>query len=123
MAAPRNNLTCAARSLVAEAFGDVLEGARKRRDLHPDQVAARAGIRIAHLFMIEHAHTKPRLNVLFRVADAVGVSPTWLLDEVIAWLVPYANLPDEGVACLRITDQESRFIHQLIGAAPACPWR
>jgi transcriptional regulator with XRE-family HTH domain len=123
MAAPRNNRTCAARSLVAEAFGDVLEGARKRRDLGPDQVAAAAGISIAHLFMIEHAYTKPGLNVLFRVADAIGVSPTWLLDEVIAWLVPHANLPDEEVARLRITDQEFRFIHQLVGAASVRTWR
>jgi transcriptional regulator with XRE-family HTH domain len=123
MAAPRNNVTCAVRSLVAEAFGDVLEGARKRRDLGPDQVAAAAGISIAHLFMIEHAQTKPRLNVLFRVADAVGVSPTWLLDEVIAWLVLHANLPDEEVARLRITDQEAKFIHQLIGARQARTWR
>jgi transcriptional regulator with XRE-family HTH domain len=123
MAASRNNRTCAVRSLVAEAFGDVLEGARKRRDLGPDQVAAAAGISIAHLFMIEHAQTKPRLNVLFRVADAIGVCPTWLLDEVIAWLMPHAHLPDEEMTRLRITDQEAKFIHQLIGAAPARPWR
>jgi transcriptional regulator with XRE-family HTH domain len=97
----------------------VLEGARKRRDLSAEQVAVRAGIKITQLYMIEHAQAQPRLGVLFRVANAVGVSSGWLLDEVIAWLAPHATLRDMAVAGTRITDQEAHFIHQLIYRARA----
>ena len=114
MVGTRNSPPRAPHSLVAQAFGDVLEGARKRRDLSAEQVSARAGISIARLYTIEHGCMKPRLDRLYRVADALGVSRTWLIDEVIDWLAPHANLPHEAVAGGQITDQEVRFIHQLI---------
>jgi transcriptional regulator with XRE-family HTH domain len=123
MTDPRGSSHSAACSIVAEAFGDVLEGARKRRNLSLDLVAARARISVAHLYMIEHAQTQPRINVLFRLAEAVGVSPVWLLDEVIAWLIPHAAPGGTAVASARITDQEAKFIYQLIGARQARTWR
>lgn len=43
-------------SLAAVAFGDVLEGARKRRDLDSHTVAARAGIALVDLYLLEHGH-------------------------------------------------------------------
>jgi transcriptional regulator with XRE-family HTH domain len=114
MVGTRNSPPRAPRSLIAQAFGDVLEGARKRRDLSAEQVAARARISIARLSAIEHARIKPRLDQLYRVADALGVSRMWLIDEVIDWLAPHTNLPHDAVAGGQITDQEVRFIHQLI---------
>jgi transcriptional regulator with XRE-family HTH domain len=123
MVGTRNSSPAAAHSLIAEAFGDVLEGARRRRDLGPDEVAARAGISTAHLLRIEHAQVNPRLDVLFRVADALGVSRTGLLDEVIDWLVPHANPGHTGAVRAQCSEQESRFIHQLICATRASAGR
>ena len=102
------------RSLIGQAFGDVLEGARKRRDLSAKEVAARAGISVQRLHIIEHARMEPRLDQLYRVADALGVSRTWMIDEVIDWLVPHAYLSHDAVEGAQTTDQEARFIHQLI---------
>jgi len=109
-------------SLVAEAFGDVLRGVRIRRDLTAGLVAARARISIEQLDLIEQGQMTPRLSVLFRFAGAVGVTPVWLLDEVIAWLAPHARpARDTTEASPRITDQD--FVYQLIYGAHARPWR
>jgi transcriptional regulator with XRE-family HTH domain len=70
----------------AAAFGDVLEGARKRRNLTLQMVAERSRMSSAHLFALELGRREPRLGTLIRIARAVGVSPVWLLEEVLAWV-------------------------------------
>src|SRR5882757_7698875 len=69
----------------AAAFGDVLEGARKRRNLTLQVVAERSHISSAHLVALERGRREPKLGALIRIALAVGVSPVWLLEEVLAW--------------------------------------
>jgi transcriptional regulator with XRE-family HTH domain len=119
MAGTGNSPSRAAHSLIAQAFGDVLGRARKRCDLSAEHVAAAAGISIARLFAIEHAHMNPRLDQLYRVAAALDMSRTRLLDEDIGWLTPHADTPPEAAACVRITVQEARFVHQLISGVHA----
>jgi transcriptional regulator with XRE-family HTH domain len=70
----------------AAAFEDVLEGARKRRNLSPQVVAERSHISSAHLVALEGGRREPKLGTLIRIAPAVGVSPVWLLEEVLAWV-------------------------------------
>jgi transcriptional regulator with XRE-family HTH domain len=70
----------------AAAFGDVLEGARKRRNLTLEMVAERSRISSAHLVALERGRREPKLGTLIRSALAVGVSPVWLLEEVLAWV-------------------------------------
>jgi transcriptional regulator with XRE-family HTH domain len=70
----------------AAAFGDVLEGARKRRNLTLQVVAERSHISSAHLVALERGRREPKLGTLIRIALAVGVSPVWLLEEVLAWV-------------------------------------
>jgi len=78
---------CAATtSTVARAFGDVLLGARRRRNLEPAIVAARAGIDVADLTAIENGDVEPTLSLFIRSAVGIGVPPEWLLEEVLAWL-------------------------------------
>jgi transcriptional regulator with XRE-family HTH domain len=70
----------------AAAFGDVLEGARKRRNLALQVVAERSHISSAHLVALELGRREPKLGTLIRIALAVGVSPVWMLEEVLAWV-------------------------------------
>ena len=71
---------------VARAFSDVLLGARRRRNLEPATVAARGRIDLEDLKKLEHGQDEPRLSLFIRSAVGVGVSPAWLLEEVLAWL-------------------------------------
>ena len=70
----------------AAAFGDVLEGARKRRNLTLQVVSERSRISSAHLVALELGRREPKLGTLIRIALAAGVSPVWLLEEVLAWV-------------------------------------
>jgi len=76
-------------SLAAVAFGDVLEGARKRRDLDSHTLAARAGITLVDLYLLEHGRAEPKLGLLLRLAAALGVSPAWIVEEVFRWMEPH----------------------------------
>lgn len=103
---------CAATPLaVARAFGDVLHGARKRRNLEPATVAARAGIDVGDLTALENGEVEPSLSLFIRSAVGIGVPPVWLLEEVLAWL----NL--DGTAC-NPDDPEWRKTHvHSVGSA------
>jgi transcriptional regulator with XRE-family HTH domain len=68
------------------SFWDVLEGARKRRNLTLQMVAERSRMSSAHLVALELGRREPKLGTLVRMALAVGVSPLWLLEEVLAWV-------------------------------------
>jgi transcriptional regulator with XRE-family HTH domain len=72
--------------IVAQAFGDVLHGARTRRNLEAAMVAARGGIDLEHLNKLEAGRAEPSLSLHIRSAIGIGVSPTWLLEEVLSWL-------------------------------------
>lgn len=69
---------------VAEAFGDAVEGALKRREMTLQQVAARSRVSIGHLQELIRGEAEPKLGPLIRLATAIGVSPIWLLEEVLA---------------------------------------
>lgn len=93
---------------VALAFGDVLHGARRRRNLEPATVAARGGFDLDDLNKLEHGQVEPTLSLLIRSSVALGVSPTWLLEEVLSWLNQ-----NEG-AC---ADDDSHFTRAHMRAA------
>jgi transcriptional regulator with XRE-family HTH domain len=97
--------------IVARAFGDVLHGARMRRHLEAATVAARGGIDLDHLNKLEQGRAEPSLSVHIRSAIGLGVSPTWLLEEVLSWL----NL-NEG-ACAADDLQSRRALIHAAGSA------
>jgi transcriptional regulator with XRE-family HTH domain len=72
--------------IVARAFGDVIHGARRRRNLEPATVAARGQIGLADLRKLEHGQVEPSLSLLIRSALGLAVSPVWLIEEVLSWL-------------------------------------
>src|SRR6185312_14577955 len=77
---------------IAEAFGDIFDGARRRRGLSLEVLAKRSGISLQHLGVLVSGGQEPKLGVFLRVAAAVSVSPTWLLEETIS----YANVAALG---------------------------
>lgn len=56
-----------------QAIGDQIRAARLHANLTQEQVALRAGIRIATYGDVEQGHSSPRLDTLIRIADAIGV--------------------------------------------------
>lgn len=85
----------------AEAFGNVLEGARLRHSLTIQEVARRAGLQAEEVAMIERGEREPELSRLVDLAVAIGVSPLWLLEEALAWHVAWNAAPDLGLARVR----------------------
>jgi hypothetical protein len=97
--------------LVARAFGDVLHGARTRRNLEAATVAERGAIDLEHLNKLEQGWAEPSLSLHIRSAIGMGVSPVWLLEEVLSWL----NL-NEG-ACAADDSQSRRVRMRAVGSA------
>jgi transcriptional regulator with XRE-family HTH domain len=100
---------------MAEAFGVVLEGARRRRDLTLDEVALRAGTNSKYVAMLESGIREPELSRFIDLAAALGVSPTWLLEEVIAWRA--ANDPAVEAGWAHARDERRRAIAAAFASA------
>ncbi|MET7545045.1 helix-turn-helix transcriptional regulator [Streptomyces sp. NPDC005479] len=63
------------------AIGDHMRAARLHANLSQEQVALRAGIRIATYSDIEQGRSSPLLDTLIRIADAIGVPLADLVRE------------------------------------------
>lgn len=63
------------------AIAEHIRSARLHANLSQEQVALRAGIRIATYSNIEQGHSSPRLDTLIRIADAIGVPLAQLVHE------------------------------------------
>jgi len=73
-------------SAVARAFGDVLHGARRRRNLEPANLAAHGRFDLEDLNKVEQGQVESSLSLLIRPAIALGVSPIWFLEEILSWI-------------------------------------
>lgn len=69
---------------IAETFAEVFEGVLRRRNLTLKQIAARARVSVEHVQELMDGRSEPKLGAMIRLAIAVGVSPIWLLEEVLA---------------------------------------
>ena len=63
------------------AIGDRIRAARLYANFSQEQVALRAGIRIATYSNIEQGHASPRIDTLIRIAEAIGVPLADLVRE------------------------------------------
>ena len=63
-------------------FGAVLREARLAADLTQEALAFRAGIDRTYISQLEHDKKSPTLDVLFRLADALGVLASQLIARV-----------------------------------------
>jgi transcriptional regulator with XRE-family HTH domain len=70
---------------VAERFARNLRRARASTDLTQEELAFRAGLHRTEVGLLERAERTPRIDTLAKLAGALGVETTALLDG-IAWL-------------------------------------
>ncbi|WP_313553918.1 helix-turn-helix transcriptional regulator [Stutzerimonas nitrititolerans] len=64
------------------AFGKVLRLRRKAAGLTQEQLAGEAGIQRNYVSLIERGVNQPTIAVLFKLAVALGCSPSALITEV-----------------------------------------
>ena len=63
----------------SKAFGIVISRLRTKKGLSQEAVSALAGIARSHLAMLESGRKTVRLDTLFRIADALSLSPAELV--------------------------------------------
>jgi transcriptional regulator with XRE-family HTH domain len=109
--------------VVMSAVAHTVRGLRHDRGLSVDQLAARAGVSKGALVALENAAANPNLATLVRIADALGVSVSTLVEQDTARRVqvsdaaaaePLWHGPGGGTARLLLTTPT---------AAPVELWR
>ena len=63
-------------------LGKVLRDARIAADLTQEELAYRAGLDRTYISLLEHDRKSPTTDVLFRLANAVGVKASVLIARV-----------------------------------------
>ena len=66
----------------AVLFGAAIRRAREQRGIAQSVIADAAGISLTYLSLLERGENTPTLTVVFRLCDALGVSPSELIEEV-----------------------------------------
>jgi transcriptional regulator with XRE-family HTH domain len=106
-----------------QAVAATVRGLRQQRGLSADQLAARAGVSKGALVALENAAANPNLATLVRIADALGVPVSALVEQQPARQVQVADAaavqplwrgPGGGTARLLLTTPT---------AAPVEVWR
>ena len=67
---------------VKSAFGRVLRRARKRAGLSQEELGLDSGVARNFISLIELGQNQPALETLFKLAEALDVSPSRLLADV-----------------------------------------
>jgi len=83
---------------IAVRFGNNLVRARKRAGLSQEEVGFRASLHRTEIGMLERGTRLPRIDTLVKVAAAVGVEPSELL-EGLDWTAP--AMPTTGSFSVR----------------------
>lgn len=102
---------------VNEAFGLVLREARDQAGLSQAELARRAGVGRTSITNLEQGHQSVTLDLLFRLADAMNVTPAALL-PLRATENDADHLADERIKTLASWDQ--RFVRSIVDA-PTSP--
>ena len=68
---------------VAERFSRNLAAARKRAGLSQEELSFRAALHRTEIGLLERAARVPRIDTLVKLAGALGVEPTVLLDGIV----------------------------------------
>ena len=64
----------------SQKFGIVLSRLRTEKGLSQEQLSGLAGISRSHLAMIENGRKTPRLDTLWRLAEALDIMPSQILE-------------------------------------------
>ncbi len=68
----------------SKAFGYVIGQLRADRGISQEQLSGLAGISRSHLAMIERGRRVIRMDTLFKIADALEISPCVLIEKTQA---------------------------------------
>lgn len=74
------------------AFGRALRALRKSMGLSQDELAAAAGVHRTYVGGVERGERNPTLSTIFRLSEALGVTPAELLELTAEQL----DLPSEA---------------------------
>ena len=72
--------------LNAELVGQVIQRKREQKKLSQEVVSGLAGIGRTHLSAIERGERKPTLETFFKIAEALNIRPSVLMEEIEAEL-------------------------------------
>lgn len=74
-------LSLLGREVVSMTIGERVKDARQRRFLTQDELSEATGIRIVTISRIENdrVESQPRLSTMKKIAEALQVSPRWLM--------------------------------------------
>ena len=70
--------------LNAGLVGQVLQRKREQKKLSQEVVSGLAGIGRTHLSAIERGERKPTLETFFKIAEALNIRPSVLMEEIEA---------------------------------------
>ena len=70
--------------LNAELVGQVIQRKREQKKLSQDVVSGLAGIGRTHLSAIERGERNPTLETFFKIAEALNIRPSVLMEEIEA---------------------------------------
>lgn len=68
--------------LNAELVGQVIQKKREQKKLSQEVVSGLAGIGRTHLSAIERGERKPSLETFFKIAEALNIRPSVLMEEI-----------------------------------------
>lgn len=72
--------------LNAELVGQIIQRKREQKKLSQEVVSGLAGIGRTHLSAIERGERKPTLETFFKIAEALNIRPSVLMEEIEAEL-------------------------------------
>ena len=67
-----------------KAFGVVISRLRVEKGLTQEKLSGLAGIARSHLVALENGEKTVKLDTLWRIADALGISPSSLIEKTEA---------------------------------------
>lgn len=66
----------------SDSFGPVLRQLRMEKGLTQDQLSEMVGVASPFISMLESGHKYPNLEMIFKLAEALGVRPGAMLDAI-----------------------------------------
>lgn len=85
---PTRRSRAASRPSVEQAFGIVLRGVRAELTVSQEGLAHQAEFHRNHIGLLERGERGPSLKAVFKIAHALGVSPSDLVRQVEDLVVP-----------------------------------
>ena len=70
--------------LNAELVGRIIQRKREQKKLSQEVVSGLPGIGSTHLSAIERGERKPTLETFFKIAEALNIRPSVLMEEIEA---------------------------------------